>query len=130
MYLPFKSMPQHRSVCYSIHQLVAQLVDKIIVEDSITKHNLLDLFQRRLSFAFMEFFLLVWVASRASAAALSTMLRTTTLSYGNMRFSGTCPTETSQPIKMKVCTTDYVGKITRCAKNCCNLLAGGGHTDR
>jgi hypothetical protein len=32
--------------------------------------------------------------SRASAAALSTVLRTTTLSYGNKRFSGTCPAET------------------------------------
>jgi hypothetical protein len=39
--------------------------------------------------------------SRASAAALSTVLRTTTLSYGNMPFSGTCPPETPQPIKMK-----------------------------
>jgi hypothetical protein len=28
------------------------------------------------------------------------VLRTTTLSYGNMRFSGTCPAETPQPIKM------------------------------
>jgi hypothetical protein len=34
------------------------------------------------------------IISRASAAALSTVLRTTTLSYGNMRFSGACPAET------------------------------------
>ena len=69
-------------------------------------------------------------ASRASAAALSTVLRTTTLSYGNMRFSGTCPAETPQPIKMKFCTIDYVGELTRCAKNGWNRLAGGGPTDR
>jgi hypothetical protein len=54
--------------------------------------------------------------SRASAAALSTVFRTTTLSYANMRFSATCPAETPQPIKMKFCTIDYVGEITRCAK--------------
>jgi hypothetical protein len=68
--------------------------------------------------------------SRASAAALSTVLRTTTLSYGNMRFSGNCPAETPQPIKMKFSTIDYVDEITRCAKNGCNRLAGGGPTDR
>jgi hypothetical protein len=33
-------------------------------------------------------------SSRASAAALRTVLRTTTLSYGNVRFSATCPAET------------------------------------
>jgi hypothetical protein len=38
------------------------------------------------------------------------------LSYGNMRFSRTCPAETPQLIKMKFCTIEYVGKITRCAK--------------
>ena len=68
--------------------------------------------------------------SCASAAALSTVLRTTTLSYGNMRFSGIRPAETPQPIKMKLCTIDYVGELTRCAKNDCNRLAGGGPTDR
>ena len=68
--------------------------------------------------------------SHASAAALSTVLRTTTLSYRNMRFSGTCPAETPQPIKMKFCTIDYVGALTRGAKNGWNRLAGGGPTDR
>ena len=68
--------------------------------------------------------------SRASAAALSTVLRTTTLSYGNMRFSGIHPAETPEPIKMKFCKIDYVGELTRCAKNGCNRLAGGGPTDR
>jgi hypothetical protein len=68
--------------------------------------------------------------SRASGAALSAVLRTTTLSYGNMRFSGTCPADTPQPIKMKYCTIGYVGKTTRCVKNGCNRLAGGGPTDR
>ena len=68
--------------------------------------------------------------SRASAASLSTVLRTTSLSYGNMRFSGSRPAETPQPIKMKFCTTDYVGELTRCAKNYLNRLAGGGPTDR
>ena len=47
-----------------------------------------------------------------------------------MRFSGMPPAETPQPIKMKFCTIDYVGELTRCAKNCCNRLAGGGPTDR
>jgi hypothetical protein len=70
------------------------------------------------------------VGSRTSAAELSTVLRTTTLSYGNMRFSGTCPAETPQPTKMKFCTINYVGEITRFAKNDWNQLAGGGPTDR
>ena len=68
--------------------------------------------------------------SRASAAALSTVLRTTTLSCGNMRFSGIRPAEIPQPIKMKFCTIDYVGELTGCAKSDCNRLAGGGPTDR
>ena len=68
--------------------------------------------------------------SRVSAAALSTVLRTTTLSYGNMRFSGIRPAETPKPIKMKFCTIDYVGEFTRCAKTGWNRLAGGGPTDR
>ena len=66
----------------------------------------------------------MWQVSRASAAALSTVLRTTTLSYGNMRFSGIRPAETPQPIKMKFCKIDYVGELTRCAKNGWNRLAG------
>jgi hypothetical protein len=67
---------------------------------------------------------------QARHAALSTVLRTTTFSYGNMRFSGTCPAETPQPIKMKFCTIDYVGEVTQCANNNCNQLAGGGPTGR
>ena len=74
--------------------------------------------------------IMVQQLSRASAAALSTVLRTTTLSYGNMRFSGIRPAETPQPIKMKFCTIDYVGGLTRFAKNDCNRLAGGGPTHR
>jgi hypothetical protein len=66
--------------------------------------------------------------SRASAVTLSTVLRITTLSYGNMRFSGTCPAETL--IKLKFCTIAYIGKFTRCAKNGWNRLTGGGPTDR
>jgi hypothetical protein len=38
------------------------------------------------------------------------------LSYGNMRFSGICPTETPQLIKMKFCTIDYVGEVMQCGK--------------
>ena len=73
----------------------------------------------------------IWnVGSPASAAALSTVLRTITLSYGNTRFSGTRPAEIPQPIKMKFCTIDYVGELTRCAKNGLNWLPGGGPTDR
>ena len=37
------------------------------------------------------------------------------------------PAETPQPIKMKIGTINYVGELTRCAKNGCNRLAGGGH---
>jgi hypothetical protein len=48
----------------------------------------------------------------------------------NMRFSGTCQTETPQSIHMKFCKIDYVGKITRCAKNGWNPLAGDSPTDR
>jgi hypothetical protein len=40
----------------------------------------------------------------------------TSLSCGNMRFSDTCPAETPQLIKKKICSIDYVGGITRCAK--------------
>jgi hypothetical protein len=54
--------------------------------------------------------------SRASAAALSTVSRTTTLSYGNMRFSGTCPAETPQLIKMKFCTIYYVARLCNVPK--------------
>jgi hypothetical protein len=55
----------------------------------------------------------VRMKSRASAAELSTVLyRTTTLSYGNMRFSGTChAAETPQLINMKFCTIGYVGEL-------------------
>jgi hypothetical protein len=56
--------------------------------------------------------------------------RSTTLSYGNMGFSGTCPAETTQQIKIKFCKIDDVGGVTRCAKNGCNQLAGGGPTNR
>jgi hypothetical protein len=45
------------------------------------------------------------------------VFRTTTLFYGNMPFSGTCPAKTPKPIKMKFCTIDYVDKVTRCAEN-------------
>ena len=37
-----------------------------------------------------------------------------------------CPAETPKPIKMKFYTIDYVGELTRCAKNGLNRLAGGG----
>jgi hypothetical protein len=67
---------------------------------------------------------------RVSAAALIIVLRTITLSYGNKRFSGTYPTETPQPNKMTFCTTDNIGKVTRCAENSYNRLAAGGPTGR
>ena len=47
-----------------------------------------------------------------------------------MRYSGTCPAETPQLIKMKFCTINYVGELTWCTKNGCNRLARGGPTDR
>jgi hypothetical protein len=52
------------------------------------------------------------------------VLRTTTISYGNKRFSGTYQTETSQLINMKFCVIDYVGEDTCCAKNGWYQLAG------
>jgi hypothetical protein len=61
-----------------------------------------------------------------SALALSTVLRTTSLSYGNMPFSGTHPTKTPWPIVLKFCTVDYVGETTKHAKNGYNRLARGG----
>jgi hypothetical protein len=70
------------------------------------------------------------ISSRASAAALSTVLRTTTLSCRNMRFSGTYPAETPQPINMKFCTIEYVGKVTRCAKIDWNRLIGCDPAER
>jgi hypothetical protein len=59
----------------------------------------------------------------AASFLLYHVLRTTTLSYGNMRFSGTCPAKIPQPINMKFCAVDYVGENTRCARNGCNRLA-------
>jgi hypothetical protein len=56
--------------------------------------------------------------------ALSTVLRTSTLSYGNMRYSGTCPVATPQPIKMKFYMIDQVGEFTPCTINDWNRLAG------
>jgi hypothetical protein len=51
--------------------------------------------------------------SHANAAALSTVLSTATLSYGNMRFSGIYPAEIPQPIKMKFCTIDNVSNVPK-----------------
>ena len=45
-------------------------------------------------------------------------------------FSGSCPAETTQPIKMNFCTIDCVGESTRCVKNGWNRLAGGSPTYR
>jgi hypothetical protein len=47
-----------------------------------------------------------------------------------MPFSGTHPTETPWPIVLKFCTTDYVGKTTKHAKNGYNRLARGGSPNR
>jgi hypothetical protein len=68
--------------------------------------------------------------SRASAAALSTVLRTTKPSLGSVRFLGTCPAETPQPIKMKFRTIDNIGQVARFTKNGWNRLADGGPTDK
>jgi hypothetical protein len=43
-----------------------------------------------------------------------------------MPFSGTHPTKTPWPIVLKFCTVNYVGEITKHAKNGCNGLARGG----
>ena len=58
----------------------------------------------------------VLAVSRASAAALSNVLRTTTLSYGKMRFSGTCPAETPEPIIMKFCIITSARDYAMCQK--------------
>jgi hypothetical protein len=50
--------------------------------------------------------------SRASVAALCTVLWMTMLSYGNIQYSGTCQTETSQPIATKFCVIDHVGEVS------------------
>jgi hypothetical protein len=47
-----------------------------------------------------------------------------------MRFLGTCLVETREPIKMKFCTIDKVGKATPCATNGMNRFAGNGPKDR
>jgi hypothetical protein len=60
-----------------------------------------------------------YTSSCASAAgagsAISTVSKMTPFSYGSMRFSGACLTQTHQRINMKF-FHDYVGEITRCAK--------------
>jgi hypothetical protein len=63
---------------------------------------------------------------RGSAKHVLCWGRSTTLSYVNIRFSGTCPAETPQPIYMKFCTSDHVGKFTRLTQHGWNRLAGGG----
>jgi hypothetical protein len=57
-----------------------------------------------------------------SALALSTVSRTTSLSYGNMPFSGTHPTKTPWPIVLKFCTVDNFGETTKHAKNGYNRM--------
>jgi hypothetical protein len=70
--------------------------------------------------------------SRASAAMLSRVLRTTTLSYANMRFSGSCPCNRNP-------STDLQDEILHdwlrrwgyaMYQKGWNRLAGGGPTDR
>jgi hypothetical protein len=61
-----------------------------------------------------------------STLALSTVLRTTSLSYGNMPFSGTHRTKTPWPIVLKFCTVDYVGETTKPAKSGYNRMDRGG----
>jgi hypothetical protein len=51
------------------------------------------------------------VRSRASATALSIVLRATILSHGNTRFSGTDEPKPPHPIKMKCYIFDNVGEV-------------------
>jgi hypothetical protein len=51
------------------------------------------------------------------------------LSYRNVRFSGTCQTETPQPINMKFCLVGNIDKITCRDKNVCHRFTEGGPTD-
>jgi hypothetical protein len=61
-----------------------------------------------------------------SALALCKVLGMTSLSYGNMPFSGTNPTKAPWPIVLKFCTIDYVGETTKHAKNDYNRMGRGG----
>jgi hypothetical protein len=69
-----------------------------------------------------RFWLTTLFKSRACAAALSTVSRTTSLSSKNIRFSGSSRTKIPRPIVMKVCRFDYVVKTTKRAKNGHNRL--------
>jgi len=63
-----------------------------------------------------------------SAVALSRVLRTALVLYGNMETSTPHSTETSQAITMKLCTFDHVRKTNTCAKCGWNPPARGYST--
>jgi hypothetical protein len=59
-------------------------------------------------------------------SAKHSVIRTASLSYGNMQFSGAHQTKTPRPIVWKFCAVVYVGETTKPAKNGYNRLARGG----
>ena len=66
-----------------------------------------------------------WIAmhaSRASAVALSTVLRAIMVSYGRPPTLTPCNSETVVTIDTKICRIDYVVEISECAKIGCNRL--------
>jgi len=64
-----------------------------------------------------------------SAMALSRVLRTALVPYGNIETSTPYSFETSQGITMKLCRFDYVCKTNTCAKFGCNPPARGRSTN-
>jgi len=56
------------------------------------------------------------VAITCSAVALSRVLRTALVPYGNMETSTPHSSETTQVISMKLCTFDYVRETNTCAE--------------
>jgi hypothetical protein len=89
--------------------------DRITVLQVVTQVEDISCFLTDIKLCHIIFVLLChsYNISRASAAALSIVLRKTMLSYGNMRFSGTSLTKTPKPINMKFCTIDHkVSEVT------------------
>jgi len=68
------------------------------------------------------------LAITCSAVALSRVLRTALVPYGNMEYSTPHSSETSQVMTMKLCTFDYVRETNTCAKFGWNPPARGRST--
>jgi hypothetical protein len=113
-----------------INDYVIEFTKDVNTGSHLPTHGWYYVVLRTISSFFSETWKSTPILSRASAAALSTVLRTTSLSYGKIRFSGICPAETPQLIAMKLCTNDYVGEVSDVTNKCWNRWTGGGPTDR